>query len=97
MRGSMGCRSLGVWLSAFIAPVMLCSVLVLPVVQAADDAPRATTANGPLEGVHSDGLDIFRGIPFEAPPVGNLRWRAPQPVVPWRSVRPAAAFGAACP
>ncbi len=97
MRGSMGCRSLGVWLSAFIAPVMLCSVLVLPVAHAADDAPRAATSNGTLEGVRSDGLDVFRGIPFAAPPVGALRWRAPQPVVPWPGVRSAAAFGTACP
>ena len=62
----------------------------------ADDAPRVTTTGGQLEGVGSNGMDVFRGIPFAAPPVGNLRWRAPQPSAPWNAVRSAAAFGAAC-
>jgi para-nitrobenzyl esterase len=54
--------------------------------------------SGTLAGVTSaDGrCRIFRGIPFAAPPVGDLRWRAPQPVVPWRGVRPADRFGNAC-
>ena len=75
----------------------LLSTLPSPFAHATEDAPRAATANGPLEGVRSDGLEVFRGIPFAAPPVGNLRWRAPQPVPPWRGVRSAAAFGSACP
>ena len=40
---------------------------------------------------------VFRGIPYAAPPVGELRWRAPQPVVHWTNVREALEFGAACP
>jgi para-nitrobenzyl esterase len=39
---------------------------------------------------------LFRGIPYAAPPVGNLRWRAPQPVVPWQGVRRAEDFSPAC-
>ncbi len=62
----------------------------------AEDTPVATTASGELEGVRSDGLDVFRGIPFAAPPVGNLRWREPQPPASWSGVRSAAAFGNAC-
>jgi para-nitrobenzyl esterase len=38
-------------------------------------------------------LHIFKGIPFAAPPVGQLRWKAPQPVVPWRGVRVCDSFG----
>jgi para-nitrobenzyl esterase len=38
----------------------------------------------------------FKGIPFAASPVGKLRWRAPQPVKPWRGVRNEAPFGPAC-
>jgi para-nitrobenzyl esterase len=38
----------------------------------------------------------YKGIPFAAPPVGNLRWREPQPVVPWQGVREATGFGRAC-
>ena len=42
------------------------------------------------------GVRLFRGIPYAAPPVGNLRWRAPQPVVPWQGVKRADRFSAAC-
>jgi para-nitrobenzyl esterase len=42
------------------------------------------------------GVRLFRGIPYAAPPVGNLRWRAPQPVVPWQGVKRADDFSAAC-
>jgi para-nitrobenzyl esterase len=38
----------------------------------------------------------FKGIPFAAPPVGKLRWQAPQPVTPWSGVRQPVAFGPAC-
>src|SRR3954468_15482610 len=39
---------------------------------------------------------VFKGIPFAAPPVGNLRWRAPQPVAAWQGVRVADRFSPAC-
>lgn len=42
------------------------------------------------------GVRLYRGIPFAAPPVGKLRWRPPQPVVPWESVLAANHFGARC-
>jgi para-nitrobenzyl esterase len=56
------------------------------------------TREGPVQGVTSaDGkLEIFRGIPFAAPPVGELRWVAPQPVKPWKSVLKADHFSASC-
>src|SRR5690242_6706579 len=38
----------------------------------------------------------FKGIPYAAPPVGELRWQAPHPVVPWDGVKKATAFGARC-
>jgi len=41
-------------------------------------------------------MRIFKGIPFAAPPVGNLRWRAPQPVAHWDGVRNADTFGPVC-
>jgi len=50
----------------------------------------APAANSP------DGVRVFRGIPFGAPPVGPLRWKAPQPVAPWDGVRKADAFGPVC-
>ena len=59
---------------------------------------QVKTASGLVEGVQIDDgrLRVFRGVPYAAPPVGPLRWRAPQPVVPWTSVRKADTFGAQC-
>ena len=51
---------------------------------------------GLIRGVVSDGIAVYKGVPFAAPPVGNLRWKAPQPVIPWTGVREATDY-AACP
>ena len=56
--------------------------------------PRVTTANGVVEGFvdSANGLDVFLGVPFAQPPVGELRWKAPQPLQDWNGVRPAKQF-----
>src|SRR5262245_39848737 len=51
---------------------------------------------GQISGTSANGVRVFKGIPFAAPPVGELRWTAPQPVIAWKGVRAADAFGAAC-
>jgi para-nitrobenzyl esterase len=51
---------------------------------------------GELQGVVEDGVASFKGIPFAAPPVGELRWRPPQPAATWASVRQAVDFRANC-
>lgn len=57
-------------------------------------APRVKTANGTVEGtVEASGVRSFKGIPFAQPPVGDLRWKEPQPVKNWAGVRPATKFG----
>lgn len=48
---------------------------------------------GTLQGVVVDGIGTFKGIPFAAPPVGKNRWRAPQPVKPWKGVLYANSYG----
>jgi para-nitrobenzyl esterase len=53
-------------------------------------------AQGELEGKEEQGLRVFLGIPFAAPPVNALRWRAPQPAASWSGVRKADQFGPAC-
>lgn len=58
--------------------------------------PIAQTASGPVMGAHEAGLDVFRGIPYAAAPVGDLRWKAPAPVAPWSEPRDATAFGPSC-
>ncbi len=52
--------------------------------------------SGALQGAVDDGVASFKGIPFAARPVGELRWRPPQPMTPWEGVRPATEFGANC-
>lgn len=52
---------------------------------------------GLISGTTVDGVRIFKGIPFAAPPVGDLRWKPPQPVVPWEGVRECHAFSPECP
>jgi para-nitrobenzyl esterase len=60
-------------------------------------ADRVKTANGMVEGVtEASGIHVYRGIPFAAPPVGDLRWKAPQPVKNWDDVRSATQFGPRC-
>ncbi|MFZ4559283.1 MAG: carboxylesterase/lipase family protein [Saprospiraceae bacterium] len=71
---------------------LLC--LTLPGISQAQTAPRTKTAHGTVEGLReASGILAFKGIPFAAPPVGNLRWKAPQPVTPWKGVRQATQFG----
>lgn len=56
---------------------------------------RVETAQGRLEGFQEDGVLKFFGIPFAQPPVGDLRWKAPEPPEAWSGVRDAKAFSAA--
>ena len=78
-----------IWLSALAGLTLLAMPTLAQV-------SKATVTGGKLEGVVADGIASFKGIPFAAPPVGDLRWRAPQPVVPWRHTRKAARFAAYC-
>jgi para-nitrobenzyl esterase len=55
--------------------------------------PQVTTTCGTLEGIYESGISVFKGVPFAQPPVGDLRWKAPQPVTPWQGVRQAKEFG----
>ena len=54
---------------------------------------QAQTQGGVVEGYEDAGLKVFLGVPFAAAPVGDLRWKAPQPVVPWEGVRETKKFG----
>lgn len=56
---------------------------------------QVAVTGGLIDGYidHELGVRCYKGIPFAAPPVGDLRWKAPQPVVPWTGVRAARQFG----
>ena len=59
---------------------------------------QVKTTTGQVEGVTADEgrIRVFKGLPYAAPPVGALRWKAPAPVAAWTGVRKADAFGAQC-
>jgi para-nitrobenzyl esterase len=63
---------------------------------ASGPGPVAATDSGPVRGLSAGGTDEFLGIPYAAPPVGDLRWRAPQPAARWQGVRDATAFAPHC-
>jgi para-nitrobenzyl esterase len=64
----------------------------------AGSAPQVTIDTGILQGIvdSASGVFVFRGIPYAAPPVGALRWRAPQPAAHWSGVRDASKLGHNC-
>ena len=59
--------------------------------------PRILTGEGTLEGLHTNGSQVFLGIPYAAPPIGEHRWQPPHDVEHWSGIRQAKEFGAACP
>ena len=75
---------------AVLISTFFSGVLVMAQVQS------AAVTGGRVEGVLADGVVSFKGIPFAAPPMGDLRWKAPQPLKPWSGVKKADSFGAKC-
>ena len=76
---------------------LLLSVAASALAAPSSAAPAAPTVahveGGAIQGTIGDGVRAFKGIPFAASPVGDLRWKPPQPVQPWSGVRPAREFG----
>jgi len=62
----------------------------------AASAPQVKTHSGAVEGKDDGKVLSFLGIPYAAPPVGDLRWKAPQPAAKWSGVRKSAEFGLHC-
>ena len=88
-----------------IAPALLLLPLLMPLgcmpaelSGEADPDTRRTLTQGEVVGfVHENGAHAWLGIPFAAPPVGELRWRAPRPPAPFDGTFEATAFGPSCP
>ena len=77
--------------------LLIAALAVLPAAaSAAPFAVQVRVDSGALAGAARDGVLSFKGIPFAAPPVGALRWRAPQPAATWTGVRPATEYGHDC-
>ena len=77
---------------------LVAALVVAPHAGDAAGVDQVKTANGVVEGTgpQSSGVRMFRGIPFAEPPVGALRWKAPQPAKNWTGVRQATQFGPRC-
>ena len=74
--------------------LLLALLILTPIVlMAASSAPQVKTRSGTVQGKDDGKVKSFLGIPYAAPPVGDLRWRAPQPVAKWSAVRKATEFG----
>ncbi|WP_433327755.1 carboxylesterase/lipase family protein [Spirillospora sp. CA-294931] len=68
----------------------------LPAAHAAADPALVMTASGPVRGTVADDHRSFQGIPYAAPPQGDLRWRSPRPAAPWTRTRDATRPGDRC-
>src|SRR5687767_7256583 len=80
-----------------LARIALLTTLLLCIAAPAGAAPIARTDAGPVRGSVSAGVTSYLGVPFAAPPVGDLRWRPPLPPAAWTAVRSATTFAPACP
>ncbi|HEY5339113.1 MAG TPA: carboxylesterase family protein, partial [Rhizomicrobium sp.] len=78
----------------FIVALAACCLIAAPAMAA---GPQVTISQGLLSGTTDSGVSVFKDIPFAAPPVRDLRWRAPQPAPTWTGARDASQFGAICP
>jgi para-nitrobenzyl esterase len=70
--------------------------VLLPATAAHSQIREAAVTGGRVSGVVTDGMAAFKGIPFAAAPVGDLRWKAPQRVKNWTGVKTATAFAPSC-
>ena len=71
----------------------LFSVLLLAVSCHKAEPGQVKVEGGWIQGEVTEDLTIYKGIPFAAPPVGDLRWKAPQPVLPWEGVKETVKYG----
>ena len=76
--------------------IVLALLVVLPVHAAHAQVTQVKVTGGEVSGIAESGISSFKGIPFAAPPVGDLRWKAPAPVQPWSGAKKADAFAKGC-
>ena len=81
-----------------MTPVSLFAAVALMMFPSQSDgtAPVVRVEQGVLAGAADGGVESYKGVPFAAPPVGPLRWRAPRPPERWQGARPAADYGTIC-
>ncbi|MGH9712899.1 MAG: carboxylesterase/lipase family protein [Candidatus Acidiferrales bacterium] len=92
---------------SLVLPLSVCCLCLLgscgggsitpPLAGCVNTSTIACTQSGQVRGVIESNLRAFRGIPYAAPPVGNLRWKPPAPPLTWQGIRDASTFGNVCP
>lgn len=78
-------------LAVLLVALVLAACATLPL-----QAPRVSVVSGELRGAAVDGVYAFKGVPYAAAPIGDRRWRAPQPAEPWQGVRDARGYAPHC-
>jgi para-nitrobenzyl esterase len=76
--------------------LVLCTLLSVPIASFSALGPQVKTASGTVEGKEDGAVRVFLGIPYAAPPVGELRWKPPAALAKWHGVRKTTEFGAHC-
>jgi hypothetical protein len=79
-----------------LTALVAAGILAASVANAQPADPVVPVQGGEVRGAATADALVFRAIPYAAPPLGELRWRAPQPVRPWEGVRDATHDGPAC-
>lgn len=79
-----------------LLPTAMLAALALGTSPALAQAPVVAAPSGSVQGSLDGAIRSFKGIPYAVPPTGGMRWRPPAPMQPWKGVRKAADFGAAC-
>ena len=76
--------------------IVICLAAALALFACKEYNPVLTIEGGQVQGIKSTekkGVYVYKGIPYAAPPIGQLRWKEPQPVVPWEGVKVCDRFG----
>ncbi len=84
------------WLRGVLAWALTMAGTLSVFAQPAVDPLVAKVEGGTVRGAAAGSVITWKGIPYAAPPVGNLRWRVPKPVLPWTGVKETNRFGPAC-
>jgi para-nitrobenzyl esterase len=81
---------------AIMTAAAIASLMIAAAAAPEKDGPKVQTSEGPIQGFTTHGVAAFLGIPYAAPPIGDLRWRPPQPAAKWDKTLLTVSFGNTC-